>query len=103
MYRLNRNRKSHGEPVCTTLSNPIMILEYLELREALVGIGLIFYFGIIFTNPLILTILIIGLWGVWPTVRSKFERGIIMQKLYRFLGLSIKGLLRPPVSGRFAV
>lgn len=101
MYRLDMNRKKYGSEVCKTLSNPIMILDYLELKEALVGIGLIFYFGIIFTSPLLLTLLLGFLWGVWPSIRSRFERGIIVQKLFRFFGLKINGLLKPPSRQRF--
>ncbi len=103
MYRLDANRRSFQKEVCTTLSNPIKVLDYLELKEALIGIGLIFYFGIIFTQPLLLTCLLGLLWGVWPNIRSKYERGVIVQKLYRWLGVSMKGILKPSSSGRYQV
>ena len=99
MDRLNSTRKEHSEEVCTTLANPIKIMDYLELKEALVGIGLIFYFGIIFTSPLLLTIQLILLWGFWPRIRSKYERGIVVQKLYRWTGVSAPGVFSPSASG----
>jgi len=102
MYKLEEIRRSSSESVCKTISNPIRIMDYLELKEALLGIGLIFYFGIIFTSPLLLTILLFLLWGVWPPIRSQFERGIIVQKLYRHLGLKFPGMIRVPKDGRFS-
>ena len=103
MDSLENSRKQNTQSVCTTLANPIKIMDYLELREAILGIALIFYFGIIFTNPLLLTLLLIFLWGVWPQIRSEYQRGIVMQKLYRWFGLSAQKMLRPPKNGRFCV
>ena len=102
MYRLEENRYNHSENICQTIAKPIMVFDYLEFREALLGIGLIFYFGIIFTNPFLLTTCLIGLWGFWPAVRSRYERGVVVQKLYKIFGLNSSGIVRPPKSGRFA-
>ena len=103
MHDLLKIRRKTGEVVCKTIASPIMVLDYLELKEAIAGLGLIFLFGIIYPAPLLLTLLIIGVWGVWPQVRSKFEKGLVIHFLYRQLGFKIPGIISIPKKEMFSI
>lgn len=103
MHDLAKLRKSSGVNICKTIASPITILDYLEMSEVLTGLLLIFLFGVIKPEPTLLVLLLLGLWGIWPQFRERFESGFVLHYLYSNWNLKVVGMLSPPKGNKLGV
>lgn len=98
MFDYKKIKREHSKATNKVLSEPIMIFDFLELKEALFGVFLFFYFGIVDTKPLLLLGLLFVLVFVWPPFREKVPRGYLNHKISRFTPIKIRNFVG--VNGR---
>ena len=84
-----------GRPVNQTLDSPVMVLEFWELSEVFVALGLILIFGAIFYQWLLLCVLLVLALAGLPYVRRNFNRGMVFHWPYSRFGTRLPGLVNP--------
>lgn len=93
MYDYKKLKREFSRSTSKVLSEPIMVFEFLELKEALLGAFLFFYFGIVETRPLLLLVLLSFLIFVWPSFREKVPRGYFLHKVSRYTPIKIPNFI----------
>lgn len=84
-----------GRAVSQTLDSPVMVLEFWELSEVFVALGLILVLGAIFYQwALLCVLLVVALVGL-PYVRRNYNRGMVFHWPYRRFGMQLPGLPNP--------
>ena len=81
MYDYRQVKREHSKPINKVLSEPTMVFDFLEVKEAFFGIFCFLYFGIIETRPMLLLAILAGLIFIWPPFREKIPRGFIIHKI----------------------
>lgn len=93
MYDYRKIRIEHGIAIKRTLPEPVMVFDYLELKEALFAVAAFAYFGIIDVEPLMLLVVLFGILVIWPPFRERVPRGFIIHKINRLTPIKIQGFL----------
>jgi hypothetical protein len=93
MHDYKKVRKEFAVAIQKTLPEPVMVFDYLELKEALIAVGAFAYFGIIDVQPFTLLVVLFGLLVLWPPFRERVPRGFIIHKINRFTPIKIQGFL----------
>lgn len=93
MYDYSKVRRERSIAIRKTLPEPVMVFDYLELREALLAVGCFAYFGIIDVQPLLLICILFGILVLWPPFREKVPKGFIIHKINRFTPIKIPGFV----------
>lgn len=87
-----------GRPVNQTLDAPVMVLEFWELSEIFVALGLILVFGALFYQwALLCFLLVVTLVGL-PYVRRNFNPGMAFHYPYSRFAMQLPGLMNPSVN-----
>ena len=89
MYNYKQIKKENSKPINKVLSEPTMVFDFLELKEAVFGIICFLYFGIIETRPLLLLMILSILVFVWPPFREKIPKGTVLHKVNRYTPVKI--------------
>lgn len=84
-----------GRPVNQTLDAPVMVLEFWQLSEVFVALGLILVFGALFYQWALLCVLLAVALGGLPYVRRNFNRGMVFHWPYSRAGMQLPGLANP--------
>ncbi len=95
MHSYASMRSKHGNPVSQTIDSPITIFDYWELGDAFAAIAVILVFGILFYEWVLMIVTLLFVLGIGPAIRKKNEKGIFLHWPYRYLGISLPGLLNP--------
>ncbi|MGE3682702.1 MAG: hypothetical protein AB7G93_13335 [Bdellovibrionales bacterium] len=98
MFDYRKVRRERSVPIRKTLPEPVMVFDYLELKEALFAVGCFAYFGIIDVRPLVLLALLFFIIVLWPPFRERVPKGFIIHKINRYTPIKIPGFLG--LSGR---
>lgn len=93
MYDYRKVRRENSHLIKKTLPEPVMVFDYLELKEALLAVGCFAYFGIIDVQPLLLLTILFFLIVVWPPFREKVPKGFLLHKISRFTPIKVPGFL----------
>lgn len=93
MYDYKKIKREYGRQTNKVLSEPTMVFDFLELREALLGMFCFLYFGIIDTRPMLLLVIISLLVTVWPPFREKIPKGFFLHKISRYTPVKIPNFL----------
>lgn len=93
MHDYRKVRRERAVAIQKTLPEPVMVFDYLELKEAIVAVGCFAYFGIVDVQPLLLILILFFLIVVWPPFREKVPRGYLLHKINRFTPIKIPGFL----------
>ena len=102
MYDYSVIRKNHGRAVSQTIDSPILILDFWELSEAFLAIGVILIFGVIAYDWWTMSALLIVCMGVMPWMRRTHPRGIFLHWPYRHLGMGLPGLINSRGKRKFS-
>ena len=102
MFDYTAIRREKSKPTNKVLSEPTLVFDFVEIREAAIGAVCFFYFGIVDPKPLLLLAVIIFLGFVWPPIREKMPKGYLLHKMHRYtpakipncIGLSKRTKLR---------
>lgn len=86
-------RRERGTMVSQTIDTPILIFDYFELGDAFAALAVILVFGVIFYSWGTMCALLFVVLGILPPVRRKNEKGILLHWPYRWLGVSLPGLV----------
>jgi hypothetical protein len=101
MYDYEPLRKL-GSRVSKTINDPIMIADIWELGDAFAALLIILIFGIIFYSWGIMTILLFFVVVVSPIIKKNNNRGIFLHWPYRFLKMSLPGIVNPQGTRKFS-
>jgi hypothetical protein len=93
MYDYRKVRRENAVTIQKTLPEPVMVFDYLELKEAIFAVGCFAYFGIIDVQPLLLMVILFLIIIVWPPFREKVPKGFILHKINRFTPIKIPSFL----------
>lgn len=93
MFDYRKVRRERAVPIQKTLPEPVMVFDYLELKEAILAVACFAYFGIIDVQPLILVGILFFLIVVWPPFREKVPKGFILHKINRLTPIKVPGFL----------
>lgn len=93
MYDYRKIRREHGVSIQKTLPEPVMVFDYLELKEALLAVACFAYFGIIDVQPLSLLTILFFLIVIWPPIREKVPKGFLLHKINRYTPIKVPGFL----------
>ncbi len=93
MFDYKKIKREHAKVTNRVLSEPIMVFDFLELKEALLGVFLFFYFGIVDTKPFLLLTLLFLLVFIWPPFREKIPRGYLLHKISRYSPVKIPNFI----------
>ncbi len=88
-------RKSHGVKVSQTIDSPITIFDFWELSDGFAALVIILVFGVIFYSWGTMCALLLLVLGAGPLIRQRNEKGIFLHWPYRWLGVSLPGLINP--------
>ena len=84
------------------MDEPIMIMDFWELQDAFIAIAVILVFGILFYSwGLMFLLLLLTLWA-GPAIRKKYNKGVFLHAPYRYLKMSLPGLMNPKGRTRFS-
>ena len=93
MYDYRKIRRERAISIQKTLPEPVMVFDYLELKEAILAVACFAYFGIIDVQPLLLLIVLFFLIVIWPPFREKVAKGYLLHKINRYTPIKIPGFL----------
>lgn len=93
MFDYKKIKREHARVTNKVLSEPIMVFDFLEIKEAMLGVMLFFYFGIVNTEPLLLLTCLFALVFIWPPIREKIPRGFFLHKISRYTPLKIPNFI----------
>ena len=93
MHDYKRIRREMGVPIRKTLPEPVMVFDYLELKEAICAVGAFAYFGIIDVQPMLLLFILFLIIVIWPPFREKVPKGFLLHKINRYTPIKIPGFL----------
>lgn len=93
MHDYKKVRRDHSVAIHRTLPEPVMVFDYLELKEALIAVAAFAYFGIVDVRPLVLLAVLFGILVLWPPFRERVPRGFIVHKINRLTPIKIPGFL----------
>ncbi len=91
MFDYRKVRRERGMPIQKTLPEPVMVFDYLELKEAILAVGCFGYFGIIDVQPLLLLFILFFLIVIWPPFREKVPKGFLIHKVNRYTPIKVPG------------
>ena len=93
MHDYRKVRRERSTSIQKTLPEPVMVFDYLELKEAILAVACFAYFGIIDVQPLLLMVILFLLVVVWPPFREKVPKGFLLHKINRFTPIKVPGFL----------
>lgn len=93
MHDYRKIRRENAVPIRKTLPEPVMVFDYLELKEAMLAVACFAYFGIVDVQPLLLLIILFFLVVVWPPFREKVPKGFLLHKINRFTPIKVPSFL----------
>ena len=93
MYDDRKVRRESAKSIQKTLPEPVMVFDYLELKEAILAMACFAYFGIIETQPLLLLAILFLIVVVWPPFREKVSKGFLLHKINRYTPIKVPGFL----------
>lgn len=91
-----------GRNVSRTIDAPIMVLDHFVLGDAFAALGVILVFGVILFAWKTMMFLLVLVLGVGPVIRKRHPAGIFLHWPYRFLGISLPGLINPQGKRRYS-
>ena len=95
MHSYDQIRKKFGTRVSQTIDSPIMIFDYWELGDAFAALLVVLIFGVVFYEWAAMLLLLALVLVVGPMIRRRNEKGVFLHWPYRYLGISLPGLLNP--------
>lgn len=93
MHDYKKVRRENGTQIHKTLPEPVMVFDYLELKEAILAVMCFAYFGIIDVQPFLLLVILFFIVVVWPPFREKVPKGFILHKINRYTPIKVPGFL----------
>lgn len=93
MHDYRKVRREIAISIQKTLPEPVMVFDYLELKEAILAVACFAYFGIIDVQPLLLLIILFLLVVVWPPFREKVPKGYLLHKVNRYTPIKVPSFL----------
>lgn len=93
MFDYRKVRREFATPIQKTLPEPVMVFDYLELKEAILAVACFAYFGIIDVQPLLLLVILFLIVVVWPPFREKVPKGFLLHKISRYTPIKVPGFL----------
>ena len=93
MYDYRKVRRESAVQIQKTLPEPVMVFDYLELKEAIFAVACFAYFGIIDVQPLLLLVILFFLIVVWPPFREKVPKGFLLHKINRYTPIKVPSFL----------
>ena len=95
-------KQNQGKRVAQTIDSPIMVMDYFELNDVFLALGIILLFGIVFYAWFTMVFLLALTLGLVPIVRRRNEKGIFLHFPYRYLSMSLPGLINPQGRRKFS-
>lgn len=102
MHNYDSMKQKYAKKVSQTIDSPIMIFDYFELGEIMTALLCLMLFGIVFYSWKMMFLSFGLVLGVGPIIRRKNKKGIFFHWPYRYLRMSLPGLLNPKGSKRFS-
>lgn len=94
MHDYQEVRKNHAKKVCQTIDGPILVFDYFQLGEVLVALIAVMTFGIVFNSWLLMLLSLVLILGVGPVLRRRNQKGFFLHWPYRYLGMSLPGIVQ---------
>ena len=95
MYRYDSLKENAGRRVYQTIDEPIRVFDYFELSDVFIALGIVLVFGVLFYEWALMTMLLGLFLGAGPAIKRRNKRGIFLHWPYRYLGMSLPGLVNP--------
>ena len=95
MYNYDSMREKYGNKVSQTIDSPIMVFNYFELTEVFASLMVILIFGVIFYSWGTMLLCLIFTLGFGPVIRRRNKKGIFFHWPYRYLRMSLPGIINP--------
>ncbi|MBC85748.1 MAG: hypothetical protein CL677_01105 [Bdellovibrionaceae bacterium] len=92
----------YGIRINRAVASPIRIMNFWDLTDAFLGLLTVLVFGIIFYSFWIMVALLIAFLIIGPLIKTRNNRGIYLHWPYRYLGMSLPGLVNPGNRKRFS-
>ena len=89
MFDYNKIKREHSRMTNKVLSEPTMVFDFLEIKEAILGMCCFIYFGIIETRPILLLSILSFLVFIYPSIRENLPRGFVVHKINRYTPIKI--------------
>ena len=95
MYSYEGMRERHGRKVPKTVDSPIMVMDFWELSDVFLALGVVLFFGVIL-NEWLLMMISLGFSSLAvPIIKKKNPKGILFHLPYRYLGMDLPGFINP--------
>jgi hypothetical protein len=102
MHSYRTLKEVHGSAVSQTIDSPITIFDFWQLSEAFAALLVMLVFGVVFYSWGIMALLLALVLIVGPLIRQKNERGIFLHWPYRYLRVSLPGIINPNRRHKFS-
>ncbi|NRA63404.1 MAG: hypothetical protein HRU19_02905 [Pseudobacteriovorax sp.] len=95
MYSYEGMREKHGRRVPQTVDAPVMVMDFWELSDVFLALGVILFLGVIL-NEWLLMFLSLGFCSIGvPMIKKRNPKGILFHLPYRYLGMNLPGFINP--------
>jgi len=95
MFDYSELRQTHGKKVNQTIDSPITIFDFWQLSDGVLALVVILVFGVILFSWMPMVLLLVAILGLMPFLRSVYPKGIFLHWPYRYLNITLPGLLNP--------
>ena len=89
MFDYEKIKRKHSKVTNKVLSEPTMVFDFLEIKEAIFGMFCFIYFGIVEISPFLLLLTLSFIVFVYPSIRQTLPRGFMIHKINRYTPIKI--------------
>ena len=102
MYSYEKMREDYGQRVSQTVDSPIMVMDYFELSDVFLAVGIVMFFGVILYSWFLMFFLLAISLGVLPIIKKRNPKGILLHWPYKKFTMSLPGMLNPGGRRKFS-
>lgn len=85
-----------------TIDAPVMLLDYFELSDFFISLLIVMIFGVVLYSWKLMLILLTFSLGIGPYIKRRNNRGVYWHWPYKYLHISLPGLVNPGGERRFS-
>lgn len=102
MYSYESMREKYGRKVSQTIDSPIMVFNYFEISETFAALFVVLIFGVIFYSWGIMLFFLALTLGFGPVIRRRNKKGVFLHWPYRYINMSLPGIINPKGSRKYS-
>lgn len=95
MHDYESMKEKYSTKISQTIDSPIMVFDYFELSEVFAALFVVLIFGVVFYSWGIMLLFLFLVLGLGPFIRRRNKKGVYFHKPYRYLKMSLPGLVNP--------